>query len=47
MRYAEHVTRIWEGRNIYRVLVGRPEGNDHWVGLNVDGRITLSWTLGR
>jgi hypothetical protein len=27
MRWAEHVARIAEGRCIYRVLVGRPEGN--------------------
>jgi hypothetical protein len=26
LRWAEHVARIWEGRGVYRVLVGRPEG---------------------
>jgi hypothetical protein len=26
MRWAGHVARIGEGRNVYRVLVGRPEG---------------------
>jgi hypothetical protein len=26
MRWAGHVACIWEGRGIYRVLVGRPEG---------------------
>jgi hypothetical protein len=26
MRWAEHVARIGEGRGVYRVLVGRPEG---------------------
>jgi hypothetical protein len=26
MRWAGHVTRIGEGRGVYRVLVGRPEG---------------------
>jgi hypothetical protein len=26
MRWAGHVVRIWEGRGVYRVLVGRPEG---------------------
>jgi hypothetical protein len=25
MRWAGHVTRIWDGRGVYRVLVGRPE----------------------
>jgi hypothetical protein len=26
MRWAEHVARMEEGRGIYRILVGRPEG---------------------
>jgi hypothetical protein len=26
MRWAGHVARMWEGRGIHRVLVGRPEG---------------------
>jgi hypothetical protein len=26
MRWAGHVARIGEGRGVYRVLVGRPEG---------------------
>ena len=26
MRWAGHVARIWEGRGVYRVLVGKPEG---------------------
>jgi hypothetical protein len=26
MRWAGHVTRTGEGRGVYRVLVGRPEG---------------------
>jgi hypothetical protein len=25
-RWAGHVARMWEGRGVYRVLVGRPEG---------------------
>jgi hypothetical protein len=27
MRFAGHVARMGEGRGVYRVLVGRPEGN--------------------
>jgi hypothetical protein len=27
MRWAEHVERMEEGRNMYRVFVGKPEGN--------------------
>ena len=26
MRWAEHVARMGEGREVYRVLVGKPEG---------------------
>jgi hypothetical protein len=26
MRWVGHVARMWEGRGVYRVLVGRPEG---------------------
>jgi hypothetical protein len=27
MRWVDHVAHMGEGRNVYRVLVGRPEGN--------------------
>jgi hypothetical protein len=47
MRWAGHVARMGEGRGVYRVLVGRPEGKNHWEDLGVGGRITLRWTLGR
>jgi hypothetical protein len=47
MRWAGRVTRIGEGRSVYRVLVGRPESKNHWEDLGVGGRITLTWTLGR
>jgi hypothetical protein len=47
MRWAGHVTRMGEGRGVYRVWVGRPEGRSHWEDQGIDGRITLSWTLGR
>jgi hypothetical protein len=26
MRWARHVTHVGEGRNLYRVLMGKPEG---------------------
>jgi hypothetical protein len=32
-----------EGRGVYRVLVGRPEGIDRWGDLGLDGRIILRW----
>jgi hypothetical protein len=47
MREARHVARMGEGRGVYRVLVGRPEGKDHLEDLGVGGRIGLRWTLGR
>jgi hypothetical protein len=47
MRSAGHVERMGEGRGVHRVLVGRPEGKNHWEDLGVGGRITLRWTLGR
>jgi hypothetical protein len=28
-----------EGRNVYRVLVGKPEGKDHLKDQGVDGRM--------
>jgi hypothetical protein len=46
MRWVGHVARMGEGRGVYRVLVGKSE-RDHWEDLDVGGRLTLSWTLGR
>ena len=43
MRWAGHVARMGEGRGVYRVLVGKPEGRNHWGDLGVDGRIILGW----
>jgi hypothetical protein len=36
-----------EGRGVYRVLVGRPEGKRPLRRLGVSGRITLIYTLGK
>jgi hypothetical protein len=36
-----------EGRNVYRVSVGKPEGKDHLKDQGVDGRKGSTWTLGR
>jgi hypothetical protein len=35
------------GRNVYRVLEGKPEGKDHLEDQGVDGRMGSKWTLGR
>jgi hypothetical protein len=47
MRWARHVARMGEGRGVYMVLVGRPEGKRHWVDSGVCWRITLIRILGR
>ena len=41
MRWAEHVTRMGGTRDVYRVLVGKPEEGDHLGDPGVDGRIIL------
>jgi hypothetical protein len=30
-------------RDVYRVLVGKPERRGHFEGLSLDGRIILRW----
>jgi hypothetical protein len=39
MRWAGHVARMGEGRNMYRVLVGKPGGKDQ----GVDERMGSKW----
>jgi hypothetical protein len=36
-----------EGRVVYRVLVGKPEGRRPLGDPGVDGRIILEWILGK
>jgi hypothetical protein len=43
MRWARHVARMGEEREVYRVLVGKPEGKSHWGDLGIDGWIILGW----
>jgi hypothetical protein len=47
MGWAGHVARMGEGRNVYRVLVGKPEAKGHLEDQGVDGRMGSKWTLGR
>jgi hypothetical protein len=47
MRWAGHVACMGEGRNVYRVLVGKPKEKDHFKDQGVDGRMGSKWTLGR
>ena len=51
MRWAGHVARMGEDRRVYRVLVGKPEGRNHWGDLGVDGWVILGlicrrWDVG-
>jgi hypothetical protein len=41
------VTRMGEGRGVYRILVGKPEGKRPLGRPRLGGRLTFSWTLGR
>jgi hypothetical protein len=34
-----------EKRNVYRLLIGKPEGRGHWEDQGVGGEITLRWTF--
>jgi hypothetical protein len=47
MRWEGHVARTGEGRNLDRVLVGKPEGKDHLKDQGVGRRMGSKWTLGR
>jgi hypothetical protein len=39
MRWAGHVARIGEGRNVYRVLVGKPKGKRPLERQGIGGRM--------
>jgi hypothetical protein len=47
MRWAGHVARMGRGGVFTGFWLGSPKVRDHWEDLGTDGRITLSWTLGR
>jgi hypothetical protein len=46
MRWAGHVARMGWGRDVYGVLVGRPEGKRSLGRPRRRWGITLRWTLG-
>ena len=37
------MARMEDGRGVHKVLVGKPEGKNHWGDQDVDGRIILRW----
>jgi hypothetical protein len=43
MRWAGHVARMGEKRNLYRLLVGKPEGRRPLGDQDVGGWIILGW----
>jgi hypothetical protein len=43
LRWAGHMACMGEGRGVYRVLVGKPEGKRRWGDAGVDGRIMVGW----
>jgi hypothetical protein len=47
MRWAGHVACMVEGSNMYRVLVGKPDGKNHLEDQGIGGRMGSKWTLGR
>ena len=42
-RWTGHVACMGEERGLYRFLLGKPEGRNHWGDLGVDGWIILGW----
>jgi hypothetical protein len=44
MRWAGHVARMGE-KNVYRILVGKPEGKNHWEDQDLGGWTILKWIL--
>jgi hypothetical protein len=47
VRWAGHVARMGEKRNACRILVGNPEGKNHWKDQAVGGWTILKWILER
>jgi hypothetical protein len=47
MMWAGYITLMGKGEVFTGFWLGGPKGRDHWEDPGIDGRITLSWTLGR
>jgi hypothetical protein len=45
MRWAGHVVRMGEIRDVYMVMVAKPEGKNHLGDTGVDGRIIIKVDL--
>jgi hypothetical protein len=47
VRWAGHVARLAEGRGVFRVLVGRPEGKRSQERPRRGWEYNIKWTLGK
>ena len=47
LKWTGNVARMEEGRGAFKILTGKPTGKRPLVGLGVDGRTILEWTLKR
>jgi hypothetical protein len=47
MRWARHIACMGMGEVFIGFWLGGLKARDHWEDLDVGGRITLKWTLGR
>jgi len=47
MSWARYVASIGKGEVFSLFWLGGPKARDHWDDLDVGGRKTLKWTLGR
>jgi hypothetical protein len=47
MRWAGHVARMGEERNVYRIFMGKPVERYNLEYQDVDGRMGSQWILGR
>jgi hypothetical protein len=45
VRWAGHLARMGEKRNVYRILVEKPEVRDHCEDQDVGGWTILKWIL--
>jgi len=45
VRWVGHVARVGERRNAYRVLVGKPDGNDHLEDICIYEKMILKSIL--
>jgi hypothetical protein len=45
VKWVRHVARMGEDRNVYKVLMRKPEGKNHLEDQGVDGRILSEWIL--